>query len=406
MGRRLTNTYDTLVIGAGIVGLATAYQLLQKKQGIKLAVIDKEGTIAAHQTSHNSGVIHSGIYYKPGSLKAQNCREGYRALLKFCGEYSIPHEVCGKVIVATKAEERGLLEQIYQRGMANGLEGIRKISPTELKEIEPHAKGVEAIWVPQAGIISYKSVAEKYRELIENLGGEVFLGSKVIDIQNSPQEKTVVTGTREFKTGLIVNCAGLYADKIAELSGERLDVKVIPFRGEYYELAKEKQYLVRNLIYPVPNPAFPFLGVHYTRMIEGGIEAGPNAVLAFRREGYSRWDFHAGEFSEILMFKGFQKLAAKYWRLELDELHRSFSKRAFVKALQHLVPEAGYDDLHRGGAGVRAQAVDKNGNTVDDFLIMEKAQIINVINAPSPAATSSLAIGETIANIAMRKLEP
>ena len=395
--------FDITIIGAGIVGLATAYHILEQKPGLKVAVVDKEKTVAAHQSSHNSGVIHSGIYYKPGSLKAQNCREGYEALLFFCKEHGIAHEVCGKVIVATKAEEKGMLGQILQRGIANGLAGIRKIGPEELKEIEPHAAGVEALWVPQAGIISYKSVAEKYRELIAAKGCDLKLGEKVLSITAKAQEVVLTTPNFEMKTRLVINCAGLYADKIAAMTGQQLDVQVLPFRGEYYVLSKEKQHLVRNLIYPVPNPDFPFLGVHYTRMIEGGIEAGPNAVLAFRREGYSRWDIHFGELAEMLTFPGLRKLAAKYWRIELDELHRSFSKRAFANALQHLVPEVGYDDLERGGSGVRAQAVDKNGNLVDDFYFIENQNIINVINAPSPAATSSLAIGRAIAEKALRR---
>ena len=321
--------YDITIIGAGIVGLATAYRLLQQKPSLKIAVVDKEPEVAAHQTGHNSGVIHSGIYYKPGSQKAQNCREGYAALLEFCRKHDIPHEICGKVIVATRNEELGLLDNILERGLANGLEGIRKISAAELKEIEPHTNGKAAIWVPQAGIISYKRVAEKYLELIQQLEAKAFLGEKVIGIR-SGNPVVVQTEKRELTTRLVINCAGLYADKVAEMAGEKLNLMVIPFRGEYYKLAPEKQYLVRNLIYPVPNPAFPFLGVHYTRMIEGGIEAGPNAVLAFRREGYSRWDIHAGELVEILAFPGFRKLAAKYWRGELDEMNRPFLKKGLV----------------------------------------------------------------------------
>jgi L-2-hydroxyglutarate oxidase len=391
---------DITIIGAGIVGLATAYQILQQRPGLKVIVIDKEPGVAAHQTGHNSGVIHSGIYYKPGSQKAEHCKEGYAALLEFCKTHDIAHEICGKVIVATRKEELPQLDTIMERGKANGLEGIRKIGPEELKEIEPYAKGVAAAWVPQTGIISYKRVAEKYLELIKHKGAEVYTGEKVIDIRNS-NPVTVLTERRELQTRLVINCAGLYADKVAEMAGELLDLQVIPFRGEYYELAPHKHHLVRNLIYPVPNPAFPFLGVHYTRMIEGGIEAGPNAVLAFRREGYSRWDFHAGELIEMLAFPGLQKLAARYWRVELGELYRSFFKNAFVKALQHLIPEVGSDDLVRGGAGVRAQAVLRNGNLVDDFYIVKKPGFVHVLNAPSPAATASLAIGKTIANTAL-----
>jgi L-2-hydroxyglutarate oxidase len=395
---------DVAIVGAGIVGLATAYQMLQKKPGTAVLVLDKEKEVAAHQTGHNSGVIHSGIYYRPGSLKALNCRKGYAQLLEFCQKYGIAHEICGKVIVATREEEKPLLHQIYKRGIENGLSGLRLLSANELQEREPHVNGLEAILVPQAGIINYKSVAVKYRELIEQLGGKVVTGQKVVAIRQFKEGLVIETPETEHRARMLVNCAGLYADKIAKLTGQKLDVQILPFRGEYYVLSKEKQYLVNHLIYPVPNPAFPFLGVHYTRMIDGGIEAGPNAVLAFRREGYNRWDFHAGELAEILLFRGFQKLAAKYWKLELGELHRSFSKTAFVKALQHLVPTVGFDDLERGGAGVRAQAVDSNGNTVDDFLILENQRFVNVINAPSPAATASLAVGETIADIALKKL--
>lgn len=395
---------DVAIVGAGIVGLATAYQMLQKKPGTAVLVLDKEKEVAAHQTGHNSGVIHSGIYYRPGSLKALNCRKGYAQLLEFCQKYGIAHEICGKVIVATREEEKPLLHQIYKRGIENGLSGLRLLSANELQEREPHVNGLEAILVPQAGIINYKSVAVKYRELIEQLGGKVVTGQKVVAIRQFKEELVIETPETEHRARMLVNCAGLYADKVAKLTGQKLDVQILPFRGEYYVLSKEKQYLVNHLIYPVPNPAFPFLGVHYTRMIDGGIEAGPNAVLAFRREGYNRWDFHAGELAEILLFRGFQKLAAKYWKLELGELHRSFSKTAFVKALQHLVPTVGFDDLERGGAGVRAQAVDSNGNTVDDFLILENQRFVNVINAPSPAATASLAVGETIADIALKKL--
>lgn len=395
---------DVAIVGAGIVGLATAYQMLQKKPGTAVLVLDKEKEVAAHQTGHNSGVIHSGIYYRPGSLKALNCRKGYAQLLEFCQKYGIAHEICGKVIVATREEEKPLLHQIYKRGIENGLSGLRLLSANELQEREPHVNGLEAILVPQAGIINYKSVAVKYRELIEQLGGKVVTGQKVVAIRQFKEGLVIETPETEHRARMLVNCAGLYADKVAKLTGQKLDVQILPFRGEYYVLSKEKQYLVNHLIYPVPNPAFPFLGVHYTRMIDGGIEAGPNAVLAFRREGYNRWDFHAGELAEILLFRGFQKLAAKYWKLELGELHRSFSKTAFVKALQHLVPTVGFDDLERGGAGVRAQAVDSNGNTVDDFLILENQRFVNVINAPSPAATASLAVGETIADIALKKL--
>lgn len=396
--------YDVAIIGAGIVGLATAYRLTQMRPGLKVAILEKENSIAAHQTGHNSGVIHSGIYYKPGSQKALNCQQGYRELLAFCQRFDVPHEVCGKVIVATRKEELPLLENILQRGLANGMKGLKKLSPEALNEIEPNTAGIAALWVPQAGIVNYSRVAAGYERQITTAGGEVFPGEKVTGIHPDGNKRRVVTASREIAASLVINCAGLYADKIAALAGQSLDVQTIPFRGEYYVLKPEAEHLVNNLIYPVPNPAFPFLGVHFTRMVEGGIEAGPNAVLAFRREGYSRWDFHPGEFAEILAFRGFRKLAAKYWQVEIGELYRSFSKRAFVKALQHLVPAIGVDDLARGGAGVRAMAVAKNGGMVDDFMILENENMVHVINAPSPAATSSLAIGKAIAKTALKKL--
>jgi len=396
--------YDLTIIGAGIVGLASGYKLLMNNPGLKIAILDKEKGVASHQTGHNSGVIHSGIYYKPGSLKAINCQKGYRELLDFSKEFGIAHEVCGKVIVATKEEERARLDKIFKSGIANGMKGLRKILPEEVKEIEPHVRNVEAIWVPQAGIIDYKKVAEKYSELIEEKGGKLFLGEKVTAIFQSEGRVRVQTEKLEIDSKIAVNCAGLQSDKVAALTEKHLNVKILPFRGEYYELVAEKKYLVRNLIYPVPNPNFPFLGVHFTRMIKGGIEAGPNAVLAFKREGYSRWDFHPGELAEILAYPGFRKLAAKFWRTGLGEMHRSYSKRAFVNAVRHLIPTIGYDDLKRGGAGVRAQAVDCDGNLIDDYLIIENQGVINVLNAPSPAATSSLAIGSAIAEKVLKKL--
>lgn len=398
--------YEVIVIGGGIVGLATALKVLEKKPGARVCVVEKESRIADHQTGHNSGVIHSGIYYKPGSLRALNCREGYDALLQFCDEHSIPYEICGKVIAATRDWERPQLDKILANGRANGLTGIRRISAEETREIEPHVAAVEAIWVPQTGIINYRRVAEKYAALITANGGEVRTGFAVEKIQRVPGNAIAVAGPAgELTTKVVVNCAGLYSDKVAAMSGQDMrGLKILPFRGEYYMLKAEKQYLVRNLIYPVPNPEFPFLGVHYTRMIEGGIEAGPNAVLAFRREGYRRQDFHLGELAETLAFPGFRKMARKHWRYGLDEFRRSYSKRAFVTALQHLIPEVGYDDLERGGAGVRAMACDATGNLVDDFFILESPQVVNVCNAPSPAATASLAIGKFVAGKALDHL--
>lgn len=397
--------YDICIIGAGIVGLAAAYQLGQSSEKLRIAVVDKEAGPARHQTGHNSGVIHSGIYYRPGGSKALNCVRGYHYLLTFARQYGIPHEVCGKVIVATREAECPQLAGILRRGQANGLSGIRLIGPEACREIEPHVNVKQAIWVPQAGIIDYKAVAEKYLELLLDSGrGVAKLGSPVVEVRMEERGNVVVTEKEDIHCRLVINCAGLYADKIARMTMPELPLKILPFRGEYYELKAERQHLVNNLIYPVPNPNFPFLGVHYTRMIGGGIEAGPNAVLAFRREGYSRWAFKASELLETLAYPGFGHIARKYWRDGLGELWRSYSKAAFVRALQHLIPEIGEADLQRGGAGVRAMACSPKGELIDDFLFLERKGVINVCNAPSPAATASLAIGETIMQKALRHL--
>ncbi|MBC7777286.1 MAG: L-2-hydroxyglutarate oxidase [Phycisphaerae bacterium] len=396
--------YDVIIAGGGIVGLATALQLQRQRRNLRIAVLEKESQVAAHQSSRNSGVIHSGIYYRPGSLRATNCKRGYDLLLHFCKENGIQHEVCGKIIVASVENEREPLDKIFQRGVENGLVGIRKISAAEAIEIEPNVRAVEAVWVPQAGIVDYGTVAHKYAEIFQANGGEIFVNQKVVAINETKDAIIIETkgdggepseGTRE--TSFFVNCAGLYSDHVASLTGEKLNVKIIPFRGEYYELKPESEHLVRNLIYPVPNPNFPFLGVHFTRMIHGGIEAGPNAVLAFRREGYSRWELNVSELGETLAFPGFQKIARKFWREGWAEMQRSYSKAHFVRALQRLVPAIRPDDVVPGRSGVRAMACDRDGNLLDDFLILERSRILNVCNAPSPAATASLAIGETLA---------
>lgn len=396
--------YDALIVGGGIVGLATALQLQKEKPGLKLAVLEKENELARHQTGNNSGVIHSGVYYKPGSLKARNCIRGYELLLAFCRQHHVPFELCGKVIVATEQHELPLLENLYQRGLQNGLNQIRRITPDEIKSYEPYVAGLAGIHVPYTGIVDYKRVAERYGELIRAQGGEIFLGQKVTGLQESSNTLEVVTADRTFATRLLINCAGLYSDKIAALSFPQLNVRIVPFRGEYYKLRPEKEYLVRTLIYPVPDPNFPFLGVHFTRMARSGVEAGPNAVLAFSREGYTKSNINLRELGETLAWPGFQKVAAKYWRTGLGEMYRSFSKAAFTKALQKLIPEIQESDLIEGGAGVRAQACDREGGLVDDFLILEGKNVINVCNAPSPAATSSLAIGETVSKLAVGRL--
>jgi L-2-hydroxyglutarate oxidase len=395
--------YDVVIIGGGIVGLATALQLKQQHTGLKVIVLEKETELAKHQTGNNSGVIHSGIYYKPGSLKATNCIRGYNLLIDFCKNHDVPYDLCGKIIVATDEKELPLLQTLYTRGQQNGLEKLKMLTAEELKEYEPHVAGIAGISVPQTGIVDYKVVAEKYGEQIQRLGGEIVLGEKAIDIQLSNGHAVVATQKKSYTTKLLINCAGLYSDKVARLTSQNLNVKIIPFRGEYYKLKKEKEYLVKNLIYPVPDPNFPFLGVHFTRMMKGGVEAGPNAVLAFQREGYKKSDINLSEFAESLAWPGFQKVAMKYWKTGMGEMYRSFSKAAFTKALQKLLPEIQEDDLTDGGAGVRAQACDRDGGLVDDFLILEQTLVINVCNAPSPAATSSLAIGETVSVLAAKR---
>ncbi len=389
--------YDVIVIGAGIVGSATAMHLLEQNPGLRVCILEKEDHAAKHQSGSNSGVIHSGIYYKPGSLKAQNCIKGYKDLLRFCEAHQVPFEICGKIIAAVDQEEASRLPGIFERGVANGLEGLKMISRAEALEIEPHVNCVAAIFVPQTGIINYRTVAEKQLEIARSKGADIRFSTRVLQMNRHNGESIVETTEGDFKSRVVVNCAGLYSDKVAAMTGQNENLQILPFRGEYYDLIPERTHLVRNLIYPVPNPAFPFLGVHFTRMIEGGVEAGPNAVIAFRREGYSRWDFNAREFIEMVSFPGLHQIAAKYWRLELDELHRSFFKSAFVKALQRLMPEIREADLVRGRAGVRAQACDRQGNLIDDFLIRRSEGFVHVLNAPSPAATASLAIGKTIA---------
>jgi (S)-2-hydroxyglutarate dehydrogenase len=395
--------YDITIIGGGIVGLATALTLKNSNPALNILLLEKENELAKHQTGNNSGVIHSGLYYKPGSLKATNCIHGYNLLLDFCRQQEIPFDLCGKIVVATEENELPLLENLFVRGQQNGLQNLKKLNREELLEHEPHVAGLAGIFVPQTGIVDYKLVAQKYGELIQQKGGNIVLGEKVLDIQSTEDKSVVVTQKASYTTKLVINCAGLYSDKVARMSVPNLNVKIIPFRGEYFKLKKEKEYLVKNLIYPVPDPNFPFLGVHFTRMAKGGVEAGPNAVLAFKREGYKKSDINLSELGETLAWPGFQKVAAKYWRTGFGEMYRSFSKAAFTKALQKLIPEIVESDLAQGGAGVRAQACDRDGGLVDDFMILEEKKVINVCNAPSPAATSSLAIGETVSKLALAR---
>lgn len=395
---------DVIIAGAGIVGLAAALRVLETKPGTKLTVIEKENCAAMHQTGHNSGVIHSGIYYKPGSLKAQNCINGYKQLIEFSKQNEIEFDICGKVIVAVNDSELPALKSIYDRGIANGLTKIRLIDKDELKELEPYVKGVKAIHVPYTGIIDYKVVAKKYSECILKLGGEIRFNEKVIDVSNKNNKIEIITQNSSFNTKIFINCCGLQSDEVAGLTENKIDTRIIPFRGEYYKIKTEKRSLVKNLIYPVPDPAFPFLGVHFTRMIDGEVEAGPNAVLSFKKEGYKRTSFSLKDSFNIFTWKGFYSIASRYYRKGFGEFYRSFSKKAFVKALQKLMPEINEDDLIPGGAGVRAQAISIKGKLIDDFLIHENGNIINVLNAPSPAATSSLAIGETISKLIINKL--
>lgn len=395
--------FDVTVIGGGIVGLATALQLQKKNPNLKILLLEKENEWAKHQTGNNSGVIHSGLYYKPGSLKATNCIRGYHLLIDFCKENEIPFELCGKIVVATEEHELPLLQNLFVRGQQNGLTGLIELNKEQLKEYEPHVNGLKGFFVPQTGIVDYKLVAKKYSELLIKNGATLKLGERVTEISSQGASSEVVTEKSNYSTKLVINCAGLYSDKVARLTSPQVDVKIIPFRGEYYKLKKEKEYLVKNLIYPVPDPNFPFLGVHFTRMAKGGVEAGPNAVLAFAREGYKKSTINFSELAESLAWPGFQKVAAKYWRTGMGEMHRSFSKAAFTKALQKLIPEIQENDLTDGGAGVRAQACSRDGGLVDDFLILEEKNAINVCNAPSPAATSSLAIGETVSNLVLKR---
>lgn len=384
-----------IVAGGGIVGLAVAYRYQQRRPDDRVTVFEKESAVGTHQTGHNSGVLHSGIYYKPGSLKAVNCREGKQAMVEFCQEHDIPYELCGKVIVAVDASESERLTGIYERGQANGVR-CERIGAERLAELEPHARGVEAIHVPEAGIVNYRQVAEKLRTLIEAAGGEVLLDAGVQEIDRDRGGWRVRSSGHERRGDWLVNCTGLQSDRVARLAGLKPEAKIVPFRGEYYDLKPDAEHLCRNLIYPVPDPKFPFLGVHFTRMIDGGVECGPNAVLAFAREGYRKTDLALGDLLESLSYGGFLRLAGRHWKMGAGEMWRSFSKSAFVRALQRLLPEIRSDQLVAARAGVRAQAVRPDGGLVDDFLIQQGDRLLHVGNAPSPAATSALRIGHTI----------
>jgi L-2-hydroxyglutarate oxidase len=386
---------DVAIIGGGIVGLATGHELARRFPGKSIVILEKERGLARHQTGRNSGVIHSGIYYKPGSLKAVNCRQGRQALIEFCRQEEIAHEVCGKVIVAVEERELPLLQRIYERGQANGV-ACRTVTRERLRELEPHAAGIAAVQVDDAGIVDFVGVAHRLGQHIARAGGSIVLGAKVTGLVRDGSGTVVLSEAGEWRAGRVVNCTGLYSDRMTSLSGMTPEAQIVPFRGEYFELVPSAHHLCRNLIYPVPDPAFPFLGVHFTRMALGGVECGPNAVLAFAREGYHLWDVNARDLFESLTYPGFLKLAARNWKTGLGEMWRSLSKRAFVKALQRLVPEISAEHLVRAPAGVRAQALLPDGNLVDDFLIVENERVVNVLNAPSPAATACLSIARLV----------
>jgi L-2-hydroxyglutarate oxidase len=387
--------YDFAIIGGGIVGLSTAMALGERYPTAQILVLEKEREWAFHQTGNNSGVIHSGLYYKPGSFKAKFCRDGSRSMVEFCQNHAIDHEVCGKVIVATNEQELPRLENLYIRGLENDIP-VKRISPEEVKEIEPHVSCVGGVQVFSTGIVNYKKVCLKYAELIGKQGGDLRLNTQVLQIARSGKNQVLETNKGNFETRFVINCAGLHSDRIAKLGKVNPQAKIVPFRGEYYELRPEKRYLVKTLIYPVPNPDFPFLGVHFTRMIDNSVHAGPNAVLSLKREGYKKTDFDFRDFAEVITYPGFWKLAAKHADEGIQEIIRSFSKAAFVKSLQKLIPEVQAEDIIPTHAGVRAQALMNNGSLVEDFLIVEGENSIHVCNAPSPAATSSLEIGKAI----------
>jgi L-2-hydroxyglutarate oxidase len=398
----MENVYDLIIVGGGIVGMATAYKINTRNPDKKILVLEKEGEVAAHQTGHNSGVIHSGIYYKPNSYKARLCVDGRRELVAFAKEHHVPHDICGKIIVATKQSELPHMTKVFNNGLANGVEGIERINSRQIKEIEPYCEGIEGIWVPCTGIISFAAVTRKYRELFE----AKFPQSKVLTncaakaFGHHAGYTTVVSSRGTFNTKYLITAGGLQADRLAAGAGAPSEAHIVGFRGDYFDLTEQGKSKVKNLIYPVPNPEFPFLGVHFTRMIDGTIECGPNAVFVFKREGYGKTDFSLGDTIEALKFKGTWNLFAKHWRFGLDEYRRAFSKQRFLTGLQQLIPSLTMSDLQPGRAGVRAMAISAEGETLDDFKIEAKDNMLHVINAPSPAATASLAIGNAIADMA------
>jgi (S)-2-hydroxyglutarate dehydrogenase len=390
---------DVAVIGAGIVGLAVGLQLIRKNPDLKVIILDKENEVASHQTGHNSGVIHSGLYYKPGSLKARLCVEGSAAMIRFCQDHAIPHEVCGKIIVATEEREIPGLNELLRRGRENGVASLRELDPQQIREIEPHAIGLRGIHVPTTGITDFKMVSEKYAELIKQGGGEVLTGSGVTRILRETAGVVLETASGTIHARFAVNCAGLQSDLVAKMAGASLGLRIVPFRGEYYELVPAKHHLIKGLLYPVADPRFPFLGVHFTRRIHGGVEAGPNAVLSLKREGYTRTSFNLSDTVSTALFGGFWKMASKNWKSGAEEFYRSWNKQAFTRALQKLLPDLTEQDIRPAGSGVRAQALDRHGKLLDDFHFVYQDRILHVCNVPSPAATASLLIGRDIVSM-------
>jgi (S)-2-hydroxyglutarate dehydrogenase len=393
-----------IIVGGGLVGLGTAYKLQLRCPSARVTVLEKEDKVCAHQSGHNSGVLHSGLYYKPGSLKARLAVSGIREMVAFCQEHAVPHEICGKLVVAVNEAEVPRLRALYERGTANGLKGMRLLNREQMREIEPHVGGLEALAVPQEGIVDYAKVSEGLQKEIEDKGGSVVLKAKVTALQLRNGEWRVGTTAGDYTADYVINCAGLHCDRLSMLAGEKREVRIVPFRGEYYKIKPERQHLVRNLIYPVSDPQFPFLGVHFTRLIHGGIEAGPNAVLALAREGDRKTDVKLGDVWDALTFSGLWRFLGKHKRMSWDELRRSFSRRLFCESLQKLVPELQEADLSPGGAGVRAQAMSPDGNLLQDFCLLNRPQALHVLNAPSPAATAALTIGAEIANLVAREL--
>jgi L-2-hydroxyglutarate oxidase len=397
--------FDIAVVGAGIIGIATANALLEGNPRIRLIILEAEDRIGSHQTGHNSGVIHSGLYYKPGSLKARSCEEGRHAMYRFCEENGIAHERCGKIVVATSEREIPRLEELHRRGQANGVTGLRWLTSEQIRELEPHAAGIRGLAVSETGIVDYKGVVRTLGRMVLERGGQLKTNARVERCVSSNGHFVLETPNGEVHCKALVNCGGLQSDRVARMCGIEPGVRIIPFRGEYYDLIPARENLVRNLIYPVPDPAFPFLGVHFTRMVGGGVEAGPNAVLALKREGYRKTDFSFADVREMSRFGGFWRMSGRYWQTGLGEVWRSLSKEAFVKALQKLLPEIRAEDVRPGGSGVRAQAVDLKGNLLDDFHVVRAAGMIHVLNAPSPGATSSLSIGKAIAAMASQHFD-